>query len=215
MQDKVTELEQAILARAERLAEQYRQQGLNVRANTLREVTEKLRLREDREVLVAKAVAERAYRRKVQSQELKLQARLDQQRWELASAVRDQLTVRLRALVADAATYLPILQALLVEAAGEMPEQELVVEVNERDRAQLAADWPTFAALVKDKQLTLADGHIDCIGGLRLRTPDHHVRLDNTFEGRMHRLEVALHQSIQEHLLRHGTEDRSVSTTST
>ena len=67
--DKVSELQEAILARANRLAEQYREQARNGHAEILRDAAEKLRLREEREVLVAKAMAERAYRRQVQSQD--------------------------------------------------------------------------------------------------------------------------------------------------
>ncbi len=214
MSDKVNELEQAILARAERLAEQYRQQGRTARGDTLREASEKLRLREDREVLVAKALAERAYRRKVQSHELKLQARLDQLRWNLVTGIDEQLEEQLRELVKDEPRYLPMLREFLVAAAAELDAPELVVEVNERDRARLAADWDAFAASVPDKQLALAEGHIECIGGLRLRTPDDRMRLDNTFEGRMHRLRDVLHQSIQERLLPHSAEDTSTSMTS-
>jgi V/A-type H+-transporting ATPase subunit E len=213
--DKVNELEQAIIKRAEHLAEQYRQQGRTARGDTLREANEKLRLREEREVLVAKALAERAYRRKVQSHELKLQAKLDQLRWNLITGVSDQLGERLKDLVADEARYLPMLRELLSAAAAALDADELVVEANERDRARLAADWASFAALVPGKTLTLAEGHIDCIGGLRVRTPDDRIRFDNTFEGRMHRLHAVLHQSIQERLLPHMAEDATAGVAAT
>jgi len=213
--DKVNELEQAILARAEHLAEQYRQQGRTARSDTLREANEKLRLREDREVLVAKALAERAYRRKVQAHELKLQARLDQLRWNLVTGVSQGVEEALRRLVDDKDRYLPMLRAFLAQAAEEAPADELLVEVNERDHAILAADWETFAAEAPDKRLVLADNHIACIGGLRVRTADERVRLDNTFEGRMHRLRVVLYQAIQERLLPPTAEDASATMAST
>jgi V/A-type H+-transporting ATPase subunit E len=213
--DKVNELEQAILKRAENLAEQYRQQGRTARGDTLREANEKLRLREDREVLVAKALAERAYRRKVQAHELKLQARLDQLRWNLVVGVSQGVEEELRRLVDDEEHYAPMLRAFLAQAANEAPADELLVEVNERDHARLAADWESFAAEVPTKRLALAENHINCIGGLRVRTADERVRFDNTFEGRMHRLRVVLYQAIQERLLPPTAEDASATMAST
>ena len=205
--DKVNELEQAILARANRLADQYREQGRNSRAELLREAASKLRLLEEREVLVAKALAERAYRRRVQSQELKLQARLDQLRWNLVTALGERLEQRLRELVSDEIRYLSILRELLATGAAQMEAEELVVQVNQQDHERLAGAWDDFSGTVPGKRLQLSDRHLSCIGGLLLRTPDNSVRLDNTFEGRMHRLRSDLHQVIQERLLPPSAED--------
>lgn len=205
--DKVGELEQAILARAERLAEQYREQGRSSRGELLREAASRLRLLEEREVLVAKALAERAYRRRVQSQELRLQARLDQLRWNLVTALGERLEQRLRDLVNDEGRYLPVLQGLLAAGAAQLEADELVVEVNQRDRERLLGGWDGFRSAAPGKRLQLGDRQLDCIGGLLLRTPDNRIRLDNTFEGRMHRMRSALHQVIQERLLPPSAED--------
>ena len=56
--DQVKELETAILKRAHRLASEYRGRAEHSRDNILRDAHERLRLREDREVLLAKAQAE-------------------------------------------------------------------------------------------------------------------------------------------------------------
>jgi len=74
--DQITELEAAILQRANRLAAEFRQRAERSRDNILREASDRLRLREEREVLLAKALAERAYRRQVQASELKLRAQM-------------------------------------------------------------------------------------------------------------------------------------------
>lgn len=207
--DKVNELEKAILARADRLAEQYRTQARASRAEILREAAEKLRLREEREVLVAKALAERSYRRQVQSHELKLQARLDQLRWNLVTGVLERLEHQLQTLVQDEDRYLPILREFLAAAAAELDPRELVVEVNEHDHARLAADWEDFSGAAAGKHVTLATHPIKCIGGLRVRSVDDRVRLDNTFDGRIHRLRTRLYQAIQERLLPPSAEDIS------
>ena len=52
--DQVEELEQAILAQANRLASEYRERAERSRDNILREAGERLHLREEREVLLAK-----------------------------------------------------------------------------------------------------------------------------------------------------------------
>ncbi|MCB1831331.1 MAG: ATPase, partial [Gammaproteobacteria bacterium] len=86
--DQVEELEQAILAQANRLASEYRERAERSRDNILREAGERLHLREEREVLLAKAKAERAYRRRVQANELQLRKEMDHLRWNLVEEVR-------------------------------------------------------------------------------------------------------------------------------
>jgi hypothetical protein len=58
----------------------------------LRDAAERLHLAEEREVLVAKAEAERHFRRVTQASELKMQGRLDQLRWEMVQTVQSRLS---------------------------------------------------------------------------------------------------------------------------
>jgi V/A-type H+-transporting ATPase subunit E len=208
--DKVNELQEAILARAKRLAEQYREQARSGHAEILRDAAEKLRLREQREVLVAKAMAEKAYRRQVQSRELKLQARLDQLRWNLVTGIRERLLDELRTLVQDEAQYLPILRAFLQQGASQLQPRQLIVEANDTDRDRLSRDWEDYAALVNGKQLLLGEQTLDCIGGLRIRSVDNRIRFDNTFEGRLHRLEARLNKTVQERLIPPSAEETTI-----
>ncbi len=64
-EDQVTALEKAILERAQTLADEHSDQARRARERILADSAERLRLMEDREVLVAKARAEREYRRQV------------------------------------------------------------------------------------------------------------------------------------------------------
>lgn len=205
--DKVNALQEAILARANHLADQYREQARIGRAEIQREAAEKLRLREEREVLVAKAMAERAYRRRVQSQELKLQARLDQLRWNLVIGIRERLLDQLRILAQDEERYLPMLKAFLQQGASQLDAPQLIVEVNAADRRRLSRDWEHFAAQENSKQLVLGEHTLDCVGGLRIRSSDNRKRFDNTFEGRLHRLETQLNQKVQERLIPPSVDD--------
>lgn len=208
--EKVKELEAAILARADRLAEQYRAQAQRSRDEILREASNRLKLREEREVLVAKAMAERTYRRRVQSHELKLQARLDQLRWNLTDGVRERLLRRLSRLVADADRYLPILEGLIREGVSELALPAARLAVNSTDLKRLqAAPRPLAERLGLEVELTLEEHPIDCIGGAMLLSPDRRIRLDNTFEGRLHRRRRELYQAIQTRLLPPRAEDIS------
>ena len=201
MTDKIGELEAAILGQAEQLAEEYRAQAQRSCRNILQEARDCLHVREEREILLAKAMAERSYRRQVLSQELALQAKLDRLRWGLVRAVQERLQSELQTLAKDEARYLPLLRDFIARSAAQFSQQALVVEANASDRALLAAAWDDICNIAADKQLTLGEAQLDCSGGVLLRTPDNCERLDQTFEGRMHRLSAELHRVIQETLL--------------
>ncbi len=199
---RVDELESAILARAHSLAAEYRKRAERSRGNILREAGERMHLREEREVLVAKALAERAYRRKVQASELKLHKQMDQLRWNLVQGITERLAEGMTELVADEQRYLPLLRAYIAQGAEAIERDELVAEVNAGDRGRLEPIWDQLAAeAAPGKQLKLHPEPIATLGGVLIRSSDNRIRLDNTFEGRMRRLHERLHQQIVERLL--------------
>lgn len=200
--DQVTELESAILQRANRLAVEFRQRAERSRDNILREASDRLRLHEEREVLLAKALAERAYRRQVQANELRLRAQMDQVRWNLAKEVQERLLDRAAAFAKDTDRYLPALARLLAVAVAEFPgDVELVAEFNADDRQRLVPRWAEFAQdSVPDRPVALGAEPVRCTGGVIVRTPDNRIRVDNSFEGRMQRLEIRIYQTIVERL---------------
>ena len=200
--DQVTELESAILQRANRLAVEFRQRAERSRDNILREASDRLRLHEEREVLLAKALAERAYRRQVQANELRLRAQMDQVRWNLAREVHERLLDRAAAFANDPDRYLPALARLLAAAVAEFPaDVALVAELNAEDRQRLAPDWAEFAQdAVPGRPVALGAEPVRCTGGVVVRTPDNRIRVDNSFEGRMQRLETRIYQTIVERL---------------
>jgi V/A-type H+-transporting ATPase subunit E len=203
--DQAKELEQAILARAERLADEFRDRAKRSRDAILREAAEKLRLREQREEAIAKSLGERTYRQQVQAEELKMQSQLDRVRWNLVRDVEARLAERMQKQTADEDSYLQTLIGFIAAAVAQIERDAQTVHANARDRKLLAARWQTIAqALPADKQVRLAEDPIEALGGVLVTSDDGRIRVDNTFEGRMARLRAQIQHSILERLLPSG-----------
>jgi V/A-type H+-transporting ATPase subunit E len=199
------ELEEAILARAERLANEYRERANRSRDQILRDAADKLRLREQREEAIAKSLGERTYRQQVQAEELKLQSHLDRVRWNLVRDVEHRLAERMSAHAQDQSAYLKTLTGLIVTAAGAIERDAVQVAANARDTKLLHSHWSEItAALPADKQATLAEEPVDALAGVLVTSNDGRIRVDNTFEGRMARLRMQIQQRILERLLPSG-----------
>ncbi len=200
--NQVEELESAILKRAERLASEYLERAARSRDRIISEAAAQLHLREEREVLIAKSLAERTFRRRVQSSELKLHAHMDHLRWNLVRAVEQRLEERMRAFVTDDQTYFKVLSGYLAQGARAIGQPELVAALNTHDHQRLAQRWDAFAAeAVPGTTISLADHPIETVGGVLVTSTDGRIRLDNTFEGRRERLRPRLHQIIVERLI--------------
>jgi V/A-type H+/Na+-transporting ATPase subunit E len=203
--NQVQELERAILARAERLASEYRDRAQRSRDSILREASERARLREQREEAIAKALGERSFRQQVQASELKLQSQVDRMRWNLVRDVEHRLKVSMQGLMEDEPAYLALLQDLLTAAASQIKDEDLVVETNANDHRVLAANWAALSeAIAPGRCLTLADDPINTLGGVLVHNADNTMRVDNTFEGRLDRLRSRIQQVILERLLPSG-----------
>lgn len=209
--NQVQELEQAILARAERLAAEYRERAQRIRDNILREAAEKLRLREEREESIAKSLGERTYRQQVQASELKMQSQLDRVRWNLVTDVEQRLRERMEAFRKDEQRYLDTLGAYLAQAAAEIEADELIAEVNAQDLKLLEPKWEAFAKkAAPGKTLRLSPEPILALGGVRVSSANRRIRVDHTFEGRLDRLRQDIQQAILERLLPGGLETGNV-----
>jgi V/A-type H+-transporting ATPase subunit E len=209
--NQVQELEQAILARAERLATEFRERAQRSRDSILREASERLRLREQREEAIAKALGDRTFRQQVQANELKLQSQLDRVRWNLVTAVERGLRGRMEILRKDEASYLKVLQGYLAQAAREIESDELVAHLNRQDLQRLGPRWDELAkAAAPNKTLRLASDPIETLGGVLVQSADGRIRVNNTFEGRRERLRHRIQQVILERLLPSGFESGNV-----
>ncbi|MFB1485745.1 MULTISPECIES: V-type ATP synthase subunit E [unclassified Thiocapsa] len=203
--NQVQELEQAILARAERLAGEYRERANRSRDSILREAAERLRMRESREESIAKTLADRTFRQQVQASELKMQTHLDRMRWNLVQDVERALAGRMKAFSEDLGRYEPWLESLIVRAANLIEEKSLVVSSNARDLQRLAERWDAILeTLPSHKTVTLSKEPIETLGGVLVASRDRRIRVDNTYEGRLERLRPAVQQVILERLLPSG-----------
>jgi V/A-type H+-transporting ATPase subunit E len=203
--NQVQELEQAILARAERLAGEYRERANRSRDSILREAAERLRMRESREESIAKTLADRTFRQQVQANELKMQTHLDRMRWNLVQDVERALAGRMKAFGDDLQRYDPWLDRLIVRAANLIEEKALIVSANARDQKRIADRWDAIlATLPNHKTATLAKEPIETLGGVLVTSRDQRIRVDNTYEGRLERLRPAVQQVILERLLPSG-----------
>ena len=203
--NQVQELEQAILARAERLAGEYRERAQRSRDGILRDSAERLRLREEREEAIAKSLGDRSFRRQVQASELKMQSHLDRVRWNLLTDVEQRLRERMERFMGDEPSYHRALNAFLAHAAKQIEADELTAEINAQDHRKLAPRWDEISAEVAPgKTLRLAPEPIDCLGGVRVTSADGRIRVDHSFEGRLERLRDRIQQAILEKLLPGG-----------
>lgn len=203
--NQVQELEQAILARAERLAGEYRERANRSRDSILREAAERLRMRESREESIAKTLADRTFRQQVQASELKMQTHLDRMRWNLVQDVERALAGRMKAFSEDLGRYEPWLESLIVRAVNLIEEKSLIVSANARDLQRLAEHWDAILeTLPGHKTVTLSKEPIGTLGGVLVTSRDQRIRVDNTYEGRLERLRPAVQQVILERLLPSG-----------
>lgn len=200
-QPQLAALEKAIMARAEELAQEFHDKAKRQRDTILRDAAERLHLAEEREVLVAKAEAERHFRRVTQASELKLQGRLDQLRWEMVQTVLARLEERMQALTRDRDAYRAWLVAMIRHGTGLLPPGELTAEVNNEDHGWLAPEWAAVVAeAAPGRVIHLAQAPTWGSGGIRLRTLDNRAQVDNRFEGRLRRYEAAIQRAILQQL---------------
>lgn len=198
---KIDDLQNALVARARALANQYLIRAKRDRDLLLAEASERNKLRDEREQVTARANAERAYRQQVQAEELKLRADMDRLRWVHVQAVMDSMRDRVSEVVQDQVRYQALLRELILNAARCIEADALVVQVNTHDYASLHSDWAKFLGEgVVGKTITLSDEPNERSGGAMVTSAENNIRVDNTFEGRSARFEAALEQVIIERL---------------
>jgi V/A-type H+-transporting ATPase subunit E len=199
--DQATDLESALLARADALANEYRTSAQHRREEILAESAEHLKLREEQQLLAAKDAADRLQRQQVQAAEIRLQGEQDRVRWTLVQSVLTQLDEAAAKLANDDAKYLPILSEFIKAGAAAIDNATVVVELNARDLGRVGGRWDEFSRdLAPGKALQLAHEARDCSGGALLRDPEDRVRVDHTFEGRKQRLTEELTRTVMERL---------------
>lgn len=200
-EQQLAALEEAILARARSLADEIGAKAARQRDELLRTANERINLMEQREILAAKANAERLFRRQVQASELQLQQRLEELRWHLVLEQEQQLGVRFRQFCNERDAYLAWLKQLLIQGLEHLPGAGVVVEVNEEDLHWLQPLWHDLQSALKDgERLQLATRPCRGSGGLLLTDAEGRTRLDNRFEGLLARQRETIVRTLQQHL---------------
>lgn len=196
-----TKLEEELLARAERTADDYVKEGRAAAKRILDEAAERVRLREQHEVQLAESDGDRVYRQRVQAAALGFDAELERLRWTLIQEVLGMLHERLTRFADDESTYRVLVRSCLASAARSIGRRELVVEMNARDLKRFE---PEFGELAHDAapeaHLELSRKPIDCAGGVVVQSEDERIRVDDTFDGRMRRLIPRLSEVIMDAL---------------
>ena len=205
--DQVKALQQAILERAQELAEEHVAQGELTRGKVIGDMRDKLKIMEQKELLAAKVQSDREYDRLVQASELRIQAELDRNRWGLVQAVMDKLQKRLQALREDRQGYREVFVALLKDGAHRIGESSLAASISNDDLSRFHDHWDKLVkeACGSDVEIKLAPEACDCSGGVRLVSARGDIMLDNTFEGILERRQQALQRIIFERLFSTAT----------
>ncbi len=190
-------LEGAIMKRAEELAQEFHDKANRQRDVILRDAAERLKIAEERELMAIKDEAERHFHRVTQANELKMQSRLDQLRWELVQTVQSRLTEHMKNFCKDLKAYRVWLTKMVRDAAASLPDGDLVAEVNADDLLWLDDEWSELAAeAAPQRTILLSSEPIRGLGGIRLRTADNRAQVDNRFEGRLSRFAADIQRVI-------------------
>ncbi len=198
---QIVQLEEALIRQAESLAREQLQHAEVLRTRILADASEKMKLAEDREVLAAKAQAERMVRRQTQAAETRLAAELDRLRWALTEATLAGVRSTFQELVNDDAQYFPAIEQWLAAAARDLPEGDLIAEVRGADEKRLAPQWAALSArAAPNRKVTLASHNAMSEGGIRVRMSDNRAQLDQSFEARQERLADELARVAMERL---------------
>ncbi len=200
--DQVRALQQAILARAQKLSDEHIEQGEMTRRRIIEDSREKIKLMEEKELLAARLQADREYQRQVQASELGIQAELDRNRWGLVQAVMDKMTRELVKLAGDKKRYQATFKLLLKHGVSQIGEPCLVASLNSKDLKSFAENWQEMVKKYCGEAVDIKLSPEACgsAGGVKLVSEAGDVMIDNTFEGIIARRNDALQRIIFERL---------------
>lgn len=190
MTQHTEKLEGLLYAQAMSLAEQHLQKGRQTSEQIKQELQAKLQQLEQGEELRYQLEAEQLCRQILQASKIRMDTELDRLRWALIQGVLADVRSRLEKLAENPDSYHPVLERYLAEAARVMPEGDLVAELSARDLEGLRTVWERMVEqAVPGRKVTLAPLASPASGGMVVRTGDGKLRVDNTFEGRLARME--------------------------
>jgi V/A-type H+-transporting ATPase subunit E len=200
MTEQSEKLEASLATQASVLADEHLRHGEEARAAILARAREHLEARAAREQEQFRLAAERLFRQRVQAASIRFAAEHDRLRWVLVEGVLAQLRARLAQLAADPARYHAVLRRFVAEGVAAIAEGELVAEfcphgLDVRDDGARIAQAAAPGRGIEARPLTATAS-----GGVRVVSRDGRVRVDNSFEGRLARLEGEITRRVMETL---------------
>ncbi|WP_353571284.1 V-type ATP synthase subunit E family protein [Candidatus Albibeggiatoa sp. nov. BB20] len=208
---QIEKLEQAILQRAQTLADSHLSSADQQRQKIVADSAKRLRRREEQATEEAKTAAEQEYHRLIQAHEIKMQSELDQVRWSLMQSAMDALREQLQKVTQQPEQYLSVLKQYLQHAAKSIEADALEVLVNQQDHDLLAAQW---CDLIQEcginKPCTLSTEKPAFLGGVLVCSQDNRIQVDNTFDGIIERLLDDIYQEMNTQLFATASPIRSL-----
>ncbi len=194
---KVEDLEKALIQRANDLAAEYLQRAIRSHDHFIEDENERLQLREEKEIMAAKMLAEYTFRSRVQSSEQKVHKKLDQLRWQLIKNVIILVNEKIANIVKDKDKYQQILVDFIRYSVTAIDSNYLIAEFNQTDYQNMVAQWPDIIKHINaNKNIELSKQFHHMSGGVIVYDKARCIRIDNTFEGRMERLSETIQQLV-------------------
>lgn len=213
MSQHTEKLEGLLQAQAMDLAERHLEKGRQTGEQIIKDTQARLRKLEEGEELRFQLEAEHLCRQIMQTARLRIDAELDRLRWTLVQGVLQEARMRLGTLVEDRERYRAVLARYLAEAARAIPAGYLKAELSPRDVEWLRPDWPAMAEqAAPGRQVYLMASAGPVSGGMRVSNEEGSQRIDNTFDGRLTRMENELLGAIMDRLFPSEHETKTVAT---
>lgn len=201
MSELTGKLEDLIESQAMGQAEQHLQSGQQAAEQIRQALRDRLHLLETAEEPRFQQEAGQRCRQLLQGAKLRFDADIDRLRWALVQDVLSGVRTRLENLPTEPARYRAALVRFIAEAAAAIPAASLVAELTVRDVEWLRPDWAQLAEqAAPGREIALRVLDELAAGGVRVSDAAGTVRMDNTFEGRMARMENNLLSAIMEAL---------------
>jgi V/A-type H+-transporting ATPase subunit E len=190
MSQQTEKLEGLLYAEAMNLAQQHLEKGRKTSDEIDQELKSKLHQLEQGEGVRYQHEAEQLYRQLVQAANLRINSELDRLRWALMQGVLADVRTRLEKVGENQDEYHQVLRRYLAEAARVMPEGDLIAELRPHDLDDIRPLWDSLVEqAAPGRKVSLAPLSAHASGGMMIRSEDGSLRVDNTFEGRLARME--------------------------
>lgn len=165
------------------------------------EAEEKLKKITESIVEEAKKNAEAEFSKEKAKQELELRLKITKFRDELVDNFFEKAIEKIK-LLTETKEYEKSLEKLLFEAAVTLKQSNIIIHCRNQDNKILTKQFLDNISnrLKKENNIEtkyqLSKTPINCMGGVRLETPDGRISIDNTYEKRIERLLISMKREL-------------------